>query len=93
MAIAPVTRKHAAIWPGSGKRGSGTVAAAICGTPGQRGAKLQPRRQAAQIGRVAWDRVDVALARLAVHSLGKQARGICRGGRGSGSARLAGHQS
>jgi hypothetical protein len=70
MAIAPVTQ-HAAIWPGSGKRGSGTVRRQSAVRRGERGAKLQPRRQAAQIGRAAWDGVDVVLARLAVHSRGK----------------------
>ena len=42
MAIAPVTRRHAAMWPGSGKRGSGTARRQSAVRRGQRGAKLQP---------------------------------------------------
>ena len=39
-AIAPVTNRHAAIWPASGKRGSGTVQRQSAVRRGQRGAKL-----------------------------------------------------
>ena len=38
--IAPVTNRHAAIWPASGKRGSGTVQRQSAVRRGQRGAKL-----------------------------------------------------
>jgi hypothetical protein len=71
-----VTAKHAGIWPGSEKHGSGIAPAAI----GRRAAvarrEAATRRQAAQIGRASGDRVDVALARLAVHGRGEQPRGI-----------------
>lgn len=83
MAIVPVTRKHAAKWPGSGKRGSGTVrrqsavhwgqrAARSCGSGGRR-RKSGGLPEIASMSRSrGWPCTVEA----------SKARAICRGGRG-----------
>ena len=59
-----------------GKARFGYGPAAIGGPPRAARGEAAARRKAAQVGRAAGDRVDVALARLTVHGRGEQSRRV-----------------
>jgi len=62
-----------------GKARLGYDPAAIGGPPRAARREAAARREVARVGRAAWDRVDVALARLPVHSRGELRSGdVCR---------------